>query len=98
MPGFIAKNASKSGSRCGMAGITHSPLLSQAHQKAKAQDRNTVDLAGVSLQRHLQNILFYHKGLGVRNTPLPFVAGAWKAAILRRQIWSAHESDVVDPM
>ena len=40
-------------------------------------------------------MLFYHKGLGVRKTPLPLVAGARKAAILRGQIWSAHESDVV---
>ena len=38
------------------------------------------------LQRHLQNMLFYHKGLGVRKTPLPFVACARKTAILRGQI------------
>jgi xanthine dehydrogenase molybdopterin-binding subunit B len=49
----------------------------------------------LSLQRHLQNMLFYHKGLRVRKKPLPFVACARKAAILRVQIWSAHESDVV---
>jgi hypothetical protein len=24
----------------------------------------------ITLQRHLQNMLFYHKGLGVRKTPL----------------------------
>jgi hypothetical protein len=48
-----------------------------------------------SLQRHLQNMLFYHKGLRVRKKPLPFVACARKAAILRVQIWSAHSSDVV---
>jgi len=52
-------------------------------------------VVGLTLQRHLQNMLFYHKGLGVRKTPLPLVAGARKAAILRGQIWSAHESDVV---
>ena len=40
-------------------------------------------------------MLFYHKGLGVRKTPLPLVACARKAAIRRGQIWSAHESDVV---
>jgi Na+/glutamate symporter len=40
-------------------------------------------------------MLFYHKGLRGRKTPLPFVACARKAAILRGQIWSAHESDVV---
>src|SRR4029453_9930673 len=40
-------------------------------------------------------MVFYHKGLRVRKTPLPFVACARKAAILRVQIWSAHESDVV---
>jgi hypothetical protein len=40
-------------------------------------------------------MLFYHKGLGVRKTPLPLVAGTRKAVILRGQIWSAHESDVV---
>jgi len=40
-------------------------------------------------------MVFYHKGLRVRKTPLPFVAYARKAAILRVQIWSAHESDVV---
>ena len=40
-------------------------------------------------------MLFYHKGLWVRKTPLPFVACARKAAILRVQFWSAHESDVV---
>jgi hypothetical protein len=51
--------------------------------------------AGLTLQRHLQNMLFYHKGLRVRKKPLPFVACDRKAAILRVQIWSAHESDVV---
>ena len=51
--------------------------------------------ACLTLQRHLQNMVFYHKGLRVRKTPLPFVAYARKAAILRVQIWSAHESDVV---
>jgi hypothetical protein len=40
-------------------------------------------------------MLFYHKGLRGRKTPLPFVACARKAAILCGQIWSAHESDVV---
>src|SRR5215831_18182807 len=40
-------------------------------------------------------MVFYHKGLRVRKTPLPFVACSRKAAILRVQIWSAHESDVV---
>jgi hypothetical protein len=49
----------------------------------------------VTLQRHLQNMLFYHKGLGVRKKPLPFVICARKAAILRVQIWAAHSSDVV---
>jgi hypothetical protein len=49
----------------------------------------------LSLQRHLQNMLFYHKGLGVRKTPLPLIAGARKAAILRGHMWSAHEGDVV---
>ena len=47
----------------------------------------------LSLQRHLQNMLFYHKGLRGRKT-LPFVACARKAAIVRGN-WSAHESDVV---
>jgi hypothetical protein len=55
-------------------------------------------LQELSLQRHLQNMVFYHKGLRGRKTPLPFVACARKAAMLRGQIWSAHESDVVDPM
>src|SRR4029453_7774898 len=50
---------------------------------------------GLALQRHLQNMVFYHKGLRGRKTPLPFVACARKAAMLRGQIWSAHESDVV---
>jgi hypothetical protein len=49
----------------------------------------------LTLQRHLQNMLFYHKGLRGRKTPLPFVACARKVAILCRKIWSAHESDVV---
>jgi hypothetical protein len=49
----------------------------------------------IPLQRHLPNMLFYHKGLGVHKTPLPFAGCARKAAILRGQIWSAHESDVV---
>src|SRR5262249_32663740 len=40
-------------------------------------------------------MVFYHKGLWVRKTPLPVVACARKAAILRVQIWLAHESDVV---
>jgi hypothetical protein len=40
-------------------------------------------------------MLVYHKGLRVRKKPLSFVACAWKAAILRVQIWSVHESDVV---
>src|SRR5262249_16987527 len=40
-------------------------------------------------------MVFYHKGLRVRKTPLPFVACARKAAILHVQIWSEHESDVV---
>ncbi len=31
---------------------------------------------GLTLQRHLQNMLFYHKGLRGRKTPLPFVACA----------------------
>ena len=42
------------------------------------------------LQRHLQNMLFYHKGLRVRKKPLPFVPCDRKAAILHVQIWSAH--------
>jgi hypothetical protein len=49
----------------------------------------------LTLQRHLQNMLFYHKGLRVRKTLLPFVACARKAVILRVRMWSAHESDVV---
>src|SRR5207248_1213076 len=40
-------------------------------------------------------MFFYHKGLRGRKTSLPFVACDRKAAILRVQIWSAHESDVV---
>src|SRR4029453_11133395 len=40
-------------------------------------------------------MLFYHKGLRGRKAPLPFVACARKTVILRGQIWSAHESDVV---
>jgi hypothetical protein len=40
-------------------------------------------------------MVFYHKGLQVRKTPLFFVACDWKAAILRVQIWPSHESDVV---
>ena len=47
------------------------------------------------LQRHLQNTLFYNEGLRVRKVPLPFVACARKAAILRGKIWSAYASDVV---
>src|SRR5262249_46708690 len=43
-------------------------------------------------------MVFYHKGLRVRKTPLPFVACARKAAILHVQIWSEHESDVVGLM
>ena len=52
-------------------------------------------LTSLALQRHLQNMLFYHKSLRGRKTPLPFVPCARKAAILRGQIWLAHESDVV---
>ncbi len=44
----------------------------------------------ISLQRHLQNMLFYHKGLRVHKKLLPFVACDRKAMILRMQIWSAH--------
>ena len=40
-------------------------------------------------------MVFYHKGLRVRKTLLPFVACARKTAILHGQIWSAYESDVV---
>src|SRR4030095_2015787 len=40
-------------------------------------------------------MLFYHRGLRGRKAPLPFVACARKTVILRGQIWSAHESDVV---
>src|SRR4029434_5594428 len=40
-------------------------------------------------------MVFYHKGLWMRKTLLPFVACDRKAAILRVQIWSVHESDVV---
>ena len=40
----------------------------------------------LTLQRHLQNMLFYHKGLRVRKKPLSFVDCARKAAILRVQI------------
>jgi hypothetical protein len=43
-------------------------------------------------------MLFYHKGLRGRKAPLPFVAYARKTVILRGQIWSAHESDVVGLM
>src|SRR5687768_697005 len=53
------------------------------------------DTPSLPLQRHLQNLLFYRKGLRVCKKPLPFAACAQKAAILREQIWSAHESDVV---
>jgi hypothetical protein len=45
---------------------------------------------GLALQRHLQNMLFYHKGLRVYKKSLSFVTGDRKAAILRVQIWSAH--------
>ena len=44
----------------------------------------------VPLQRHLQNMLFYRKGLQGLKKAFPFVACAQKAAILRVQIWSAH--------
>ena len=44
----------------------------------------------LALQRPLQNILIYHKGLRVRTTPLPFIACARKAPILCVQIWLAH--------
>jgi 5,10-methylenetetrahydromethanopterin reductase len=40
-------------------------------------------------------MLFYHEGLRVRKKPLPFVACDRKRAILHRQIWSTHSSDVV---
>ena len=40
-------------------------------------------------------MLFYHKGIRGRKAPLPFVACARKTVILRGQIWSVHESDVV---
>jgi hypothetical protein len=40
-------------------------------------------------------MLFYRKGLWGRKIPLPFVVYARKAVILRGQIWSTHESDVV---
>ena len=49
----------------------------------------------MSLQRHLQHILFSHKGFRGRKSSLPFVACAWKAALLRGHMWSAHDSDVV---
>jgi hypothetical protein len=38
------------------------------------------------LQRHLQNMLFYHKGLRVHKKPLPFVACDRNPAILHMQI------------
>jgi hypothetical protein len=44
----------------------------------------------ITLQRHLQNMLFYHKGLQMCKKPLPLVACDRKAAILRVQIWSTH--------
>jgi hypothetical protein len=44
----------------------------------------------LSLQRHLQNMLFYHKGLQMCKKPLSLVACDRKAAILRVQIWSTH--------
>src|SRR5262249_28335946 len=43
---------------------------------------------------HLQNMRFDHKGLGVRNTPLPLVPCPRQAARLCGHMWSAHESDV----
>ena len=49
----------------------------------------------LSLQRYWQNLLFSHKGFRGRTTPLPFVACARKAALLRGHMWSAHDSDVV---
>jgi hypothetical protein len=64
-------------------------------QAVAAPSRTSTFRNELTLQRHLQNMVFYHKGLRVRKTPLPFVAYARKAAILRVQIWSAHESDVV---
>jgi hypothetical protein len=47
------------------------------------------------LQRHLQNMLFYHKGLRVRKKPLPFVACDRKPAILHVQIRATHSSVAV---
>jgi hypothetical protein len=37
-------------------------------------------------------MLFYHKDLRGRKAPLPFVACARKAVILRGQTWSAYAS------
>jgi hypothetical protein len=49
----------------------------------------------LSPQRHWPTMLFSHKGFRGRTTPLPFVACARKAALLRGHMWSAHDSDVV---
>jgi hypothetical protein len=42
------------------------------------------------LQRHLQNMLFSHKGLRVHKKLLPFVACDRNPAILHMQIWVVH--------
>jgi transposase len=49
----------------------------------------------LALQRHLQDMSFYLKGLLVRKKLLPFITYARKAVILHVRIWSTHESDVV---
>src|SRR5947208_1674959 len=49
----------------------------------------------ITLQRHLQNMLFYHKGLRVRKKSLPFVSCDRKASILRVQFWATHSSVAV---
>ena len=49
----------------------------------------------LSLQQHLQNMLFSPKCFRGRKTSRPFVACARKAALLRGHMWSAHDNDVV---
>jgi hypothetical protein len=57
--------------------------------------RMIFSLACLTLQRHLQNMLFSHKGLRMYKKPLSLVVCDRKTAILRVHIWSTHESDVV---
>src|SRR5439155_3161488 len=74
----------------GRVGNQNWRFFGTAKDKDGKPTRNLLCLASaipITLQHHLQNMLFYHKGLRVHKKPLPFVACDRNPAILHMQIW-----------